>query len=81
MAQDDKELQLILANQTKRRLAQDLSVQVLNEMKSSLVLQSSWEQLLQATPPAIGSMSACFIASASPSAAMRLAPPRDKGFL
>ncbi|KAL5589346.1 hypothetical protein FOVSG1_011213 [Fusarium oxysporum f. sp. vasinfectum] len=81
MSQDAKDLQVILADQAKRELAPNVSSQVINEMKSSLIFQISWEQLLQAAPTAISSMGACFIASSSPKAVVQLEPPKDKGFL
>ncbi|TVY67615.1 hypothetical protein Focb16_v002486 [Fusarium oxysporum f. sp. cubense] len=81
MSQDGKDLQVILADQAKRELAPNVSSQVINEMKSSLIFQISWEQLLQAAPTAISSMGACFIASSSPKAVVQLDPPKDKAFL
>jgi hypothetical protein len=80
MSQDSKDLQVILADQSKRELAPNISSQVVNEMKSSLIFQISWEQLLQAAPTAISSIGACFIASSSPKAVVELTPPKDKGF-
>ncbi|KAF4949191.1 hypothetical protein FGADI_9048 [Fusarium gaditjirri] len=80
MSQDNKDLQVVLADQAKRELAPNVSSQVINEMKSSLIFQISWEQLLQAAPTAISSMGACLIASSSPKALVQLSPPKDKGF-
>lgn len=80
MSQDGKDLAVILADQSKRELAPNVSSQVINEMKSSLIFQISWEQLLQAAPTAISSMGACFIASSSPKAVVQLTPPKGKGF-
>jgi len=80
MPQDDRELQAILENQARREQAPNISSQVINEMKNGLISHTSWEQSLQTTPASIISMSACFVASSSPKAQVRLSPPKDKEF-
>ncbi|KAI1869369.1 hypothetical protein JX265_006459 [Neoarthrinium moseri] len=80
MSSDSRDLQTILVAQEKRDLAPNVSSQVINEMKSSLIFQISWEQLLQAAPTAISCMGACFIASSSPRAVVELTSPPGKGF-
>ncbi|KAI1855398.1 hypothetical protein JX266_000263 [Neoarthrinium moseri] len=80
MSSDSRDLQTILVAQEKRDLAPNVSSQVINEIKSSLIFQISWEQLLQAAPTAISCMGACFIASSSPRAVVELTSPPGKGF-
>ncbi|KAK3505269.1 hypothetical protein B0T13DRAFT_485904 [Neurospora crassa] len=80
MPSDAQDLQVVLAAQEKRELAPNVSSQVINEMKSSLIFQFDWAQLLQAAPTSISCMGACFVASSSPNAVVHLEPPKDKGF-
>ncbi|KAI5920341.1 hypothetical protein F4810DRAFT_703039 [Camillea tinctor] len=80
MSSDGRDLQVILAAQERRELALEDQSQIMNEMKSSLIFQCNWEELLQAAPTAISYMGACFVASSSPKAVVQLTPPKDKGF-
>lgn len=80
MPSDAKDLEVVLAAQEKRELAPNVSSQVIDEMKSSLIFQFNWAELLQAAPTAISCMGACFVASSSPDASVQLEPPKDKGF-
>lgn len=80
MPSDAQELQVVLAAKDKRELAPNVSSQVIDEMKSSLIFQFNWAELLQAAPTAISCMGACFVASSSPNAVVHLEPPKDKGF-
>ncbi|KAK3321875.1 hypothetical protein B0H66DRAFT_581333 [Apodospora peruviana] len=80
MPSDDKDLRVILEAKEKRDFAPNVTSQIIVEMKSSLLFQFSWEELLQSAPTAISSMGACFIASSSKKATLPLTPPSDKGF-
>ncbi|KAK1777277.1 hypothetical protein QBC45DRAFT_417155 [Copromyces sp. CBS 386.78] len=80
MPSDAQDLQVVLAAQEKRELSPDVSSQVIDEMKSSLIFQFNWAELLQAAPTAISCMGACFVASSSPNANIQLEPPKPKGF-
>ncbi|KAL6922413.1 hypothetical protein FSST1_006439 [Fusarium sambucinum] len=79
MSQDAKDLQVILDQQANRDMSPNITSQVASEIKNSLAFDASWEPLLQASPTAISGMGACFIASSSPKAAVRLTQPQ-KGF-
>jgi hypothetical protein len=45
-----------------------------------LIFHTRFECLLQTAPTAIASIGACFVASSSPKAQVRLSPPKDKEF-
>jgi hypothetical protein len=79
MPSDGKDLAVILQAQEKRDLAPNVTSQVISEMKSSLIFQYNWEELLQSAPTAISCMGACFVASSSEKATVTLTPP-EKGF-
>ncbi|OBS29597.1 hypothetical protein FPOA_03534 [Fusarium poae] len=79
MSQDAKDLQIMLAQQAERDNDPSTTSHVVSEIKSSLIVDASWEQLLQASPIAISGIGACFIASSSPKAAVQLTSPQ-KGF-
>ncbi|KAF9552933.1 hypothetical protein CPC08DRAFT_673678, partial [Agrocybe pediades] len=80
MSSDQKDLQVLLVEQQKRDMAPNVSKQVMGEMKSSLLFQVNWQELLQAGPTALSSMGACFLASSSPKAVVLLKAPADKPF-
>ena len=80
MPSDERDLQVVLQAQQKRDMAPNVTSQVLSEMKSSLIFQMNWEELLQSAPTAISCMGACFIASSSPKAAILLKAQADKPF-
>lgn len=79
MPSDDSQLQVVLKAKAKRENDPNITTQVILEMKSSLIFQISWQDLLQAGPTSLSSMGACFAASASRNAALILEPP-PKGF-
>ncbi|CZT44825.1 uncharacterized protein RSE6_05064 [Rhynchosporium secalis] len=80
MPSNAKDLSVVLQAQQARDLAPNLTEQVVGEMKSSLIFQFSWEELLQSAPTAINCMGACLAASSSPKAVVTLTPPKDTGF-
>ncbi|RFN45623.1 hypothetical protein FIE12Z_10125 [Fusarium flagelliforme] len=80
MPQDDNELRAILEYQANRQQAHDITKQVTNEIKNSLVFHTSWDQFLQTAPTAFSSIGACFVASSSPNAQVHLNPPKNKAF-
>lgn len=65
MSSDAQDLATICDADRNRQTAQDVTKQVIGEMKSSLIFQYKWQDLLQAAPTSISSMGACFTASAS----------------
>ncbi|KAK0660478.1 hypothetical protein QBC41DRAFT_383707 [Cercophora samala] len=80
---DGKDLQTVMSTALTFDTAPDaldVSSRVVSEMKSSLIFQYSWEELLQSAPTAINCMGACFVASSSPNATVSLTPPKDKPF-
>ena len=79
MPSDGKDLSVVLEAQERRDLAPDVSSQVIKEMKNSLIFQNNWEDLLQSAPTSISCMGACFAASSSPKAVVKLTPP-EKGW-
>jgi hypothetical protein len=79
MPLDGQDLPVILQAQEKRDRAPNVTGAVISEMKSSLIFQYNWEELLQSAPTAISCMGACFVASSSEKATVTLTPP-EKGF-
>ena len=79
MSQDSRDLQTILASQAKRQQSYNISTQVINEIKGSLIAHVSWERLPQAAPTAICLAAACCVASASPKAELELRPQEARG--
>jgi hypothetical protein len=78
MAGADNNLQVVLDSQTKRDLTPGITNVVVAEMKSSLLFQYNWEELLMSGPVAINCMGACFMASASHHGnEVTLHPPKD----
>jgi hypothetical protein len=80
MPSDAQDLQVVLDAQQKRDMAPNVTSQVVNEMKNSLIFQMNWEELLQSAPTAISCMGACFVASSSPKAVVMLKPREGKPF-
>ncbi|KAF8174179.1 hypothetical protein K438DRAFT_2023232 [Mycena galopus ATCC 62051] len=76
MPSDDQDLCTIRQAEQKRAT----TLLVFNEMKSSLLSQINWEELLQSAPTAISSMGACFVASSSPKALVMLKAKPGKHF-
>ena len=79
MPSDNAQLQAVLRAKAQRENDSGITNQVISEMKSSLIFQISWQDLLQAGPTSLRSMGTCFAASTSPKAALILNPP-PKGF-
>lgn len=80
MASDAKDLKAVLDVQQKRDLAPNVISNILSEMKSTMIFQFSWEELLQSSPTAISCMGAFFTASAFPKSAINLTPPKGQNF-
>jgi hypothetical protein len=75
-----KDLSVVLQSQDVRNKDPQLAETVVSEMKSSLIFQYNWEELLQCAPTAISCMGACFVASSSEKATVELVAPKDKPF-
>ncbi|KAF8803263.1 hypothetical protein BYT27DRAFT_7195858 [Phlegmacium glaucopus] len=80
MLSDEQDLRIIMQAEEKRAVATNVTALVFNEMKSSLLSQINWEELLQSAPTAIFSMGACFVASSSPKALIMLKEKPGKPF-
>lgn len=80
MPSDEQDLRIIRQAEQRRAVAANVTVQVFNEIKSSLLCQVNWEELLQSAPTALSSMGACFIASSSPKALVVLKEKPNKPF-
>ena len=80
MPSDSMDLSIVLKAQQDRDLAPNVSSQVSAEMKSSLIFQYNWAELLQSAPTSLSSLGACFVASSSPKAQVNLKSPPGKGF-
>lgn len=62
---DEKDLSLVLDTQKKRDLTPNVTNQVISEMKSSLLFQYNWEELLMSAPVALSCLGGCYVASSS----------------
>ena len=80
MPSDEEDLRIIMHAEEKRAAAANVTALVFNEMKSSLLCQINWEELLQSAPTAISSLGACFVASSSPKASVMLKEKPGKPF-
>jgi hypothetical protein len=80
MPSDENDLQAILQAQENHDMAPNVTSLVVSEMKQSLMYQMNWEELLQSAPTAISCMGACFVASSSPRAAVKLKPRAGEQF-
>lgn len=80
MSSDEHDLRIVMQAEQKRAAAVNVTALVYNDMKSSLLSQINWEELLQSAPTAIFSMGACFIASSSPKALVTLKEKPGKPF-
>jgi len=79
MSSDGKDVASNLQAKEQRDLAPNLTSQVIGEMRSSLLFQYNWEDLLQCGPTAISCIGACFVAASSDKATVILTPP-ETGF-
>ncbi len=76
MALSDPKQQLeLIAKKTER--AEDMGPRIVREIKSSILIQYKWEELLMSGPVSISSLGACFAAASSPSANVIFTPPME----
>ena len=77
MADDSSQLQAAIKADYDHDSRADVTDRVVEEMKSSIAFQYSWEDLLQAGPVALTCLGSCFIATASnTSRSLTLDPPK-----
>ncbi|KAK6518148.1 hypothetical protein TWF506_005308 [Arthrobotrys conoides] len=76
MTTPEEKMAIVVANETKR--VTDLSAGAINnvtkEIKSTILFQYRWEELLMAAPVAINCLGGCFVASSSPIASTTMIP-------
>ncbi|KAI1171833.1 hypothetical protein F4777DRAFT_593418 [Nemania sp. FL0916] len=77
---DSKQLEVALKAQYNRDNRDDVTDKVIDEIKSSIIFQYSWEDLLQSAPVALTCMGSCFIATASNTSRSLILSPPEKGF-
>lgn len=78
MASNQNNLNIVL-DKRRETLNRDVSVEESKQLRSSLLSQYSWPELLQSAPTVINSVGACYIASASKTATVDLKQP-ENGF-
>ncbi|KAI8623310.1 hypothetical protein F5Y19DRAFT_458989 [Xylariaceae sp. FL1651] len=80
MPSDAMDMQLTLEAERGWELSPNVTVDLITEVKNSLMFSIKWEDLLQSAPTAISCMGVCFAASSSPTAVVQLHPPAGKSF-
>ena len=75
MPSDDDQLGVVMKAQQDRDSSSSVTSQVVAEMKSSLIFQISWCDLLQSGPTSMSSLGACFAATTNPNAVSCLERP------
>lgn len=69
---DSEDLAVIQKAQASHDMSPNLPAQVVDDIKSSLIFQISWQELLHSAPTAISCLGACFVASSSDKAVVTL---------
>ena len=76
MVLSDPQQQLdMIAKKTEK--AGEVAPRILREMKSSILFQYKWEELLMSGPVSISCLGACFVAASSPKANVIFTPPKN----
>lgn len=80
MSSNSRDLDVLLDTQSSWDSAPNGTEKVVTEMKSSLIFQYNWEELLQTVPTALSYVGAVFVASGSAKATRPLRPMHGKEF-